>query len=49
VWPSETHGVAGVLALMLVLIAVQILAVWGWGVESSRRSLEQLDSSVLKM
>jgi hypothetical protein len=28
------------------LLAVQILAVWGWGVEPRQRSLEELDSGM---
>jgi MFS transporter, putative metabolite:H+ symporter len=42
---SQSYGVAGVLALMVVLLAVQIIVVWGWGVESCQRSLEALDST----
>jgi MFS transporter, putative metabolite:H+ symporter len=44
-WLSQSYGVAGVLALMVVLLAVQIIVVWGWGVESCQRSLEALDST----
>jgi putative MFS transporter len=43
-WLSQTYGIAGVLALMVALLGVQIVAVWGWGVEPRQRSLEQLDS-----
>jgi putative MFS transporter len=43
-WLSQNYGIAGVLALMVALLIVQIVAVWGWGVEPRRRSLEQLDS-----
>jgi putative MFS transporter len=43
-WLSQTYGITGVLGLMIVLLAVQIVAVWGWGVEPRQRSLEQLDS-----
>jgi putative MFS transporter len=41
---SQTYGVAGVVALMIALLAVQIVAVWGWGIETRQRSLEQLHS-----
>jgi putative MFS transporter len=44
-WLSQGYGIAGVLALMVVLLAVQIIVVWGWGVESCQRSLEELDSA----
>jgi putative MFS transporter len=40
---SQSHGIAGVLALMISLLAVQILVVWAWGVEPSQRSLEDID------
>jgi putative MFS transporter len=43
-WLSLTQGIVGVLALMVVLLAIQIVAVWGWGIEPRQRSLEQLDS-----
>jgi putative MFS transporter len=43
-WLSQGYGVAGVLALMIALLVVQIIAVWGWGVETRHRSLEQMDS-----
>ena len=43
-WLSQGYGIAGVLALMVALLAVQIVAVWGWGVEPRQCSLEQLDS-----
>jgi len=39
-WLSQSYAVAGVLALMVVLLAVQIIVVWGWGVGSCQRSLE---------
>jgi len=42
---SQTYGIAGVLALMVALLCVQIVVVWGWGVESRQRSLEDLDSA----
>src|SRR5262245_20215760 len=38
-WLSQTYGIAGVLALMVGLLSVQIVAVWGWGVEPRQRSL----------
>src|SRR5262249_1118313 len=43
-WLSQTYGVAGVVGLMVALLAVQIVAVWAWGVEPRQRPLEQLDS-----
>jgi MFS transporter, putative metabolite:H+ symporter len=45
-WLSQGYGTAGVLALMVSLLAVQIVAVWGWGVEPRQRSLEELDSAI---
>jgi putative MFS transporter len=42
-WLSQNFGIAGVLALMVTLLAIQIIAVWGWGVEPQGRPLEQLD------
>jgi putative MFS transporter len=42
-WLSQTYGIAGVLALMVALLAIQIVAVWGWGVEPRQRPLEELD------
>src|ERR1700704_2340238 len=45
-WLSQTYGVSGVLALMVGLLVVQIVAVWGWGVEPRQRSLEELDSAI---
>jgi putative MFS transporter len=44
-WLSQNYGIAGVLAFMIALLAVQIVVVWGWGVESRQRSLEDLDSA----
>jgi MFS transporter, putative metabolite:H+ symporter len=41
---SQTYGISGVLALMVALLAVQIVAVWAWGVEPRQRPLEELDS-----
>ena len=37
------YGLPGVVGLMIVLVAVQIVAVYFWGVEPARRSLEGLD------
>ena len=42
-WLSQNYGIAGVLSLMIALLALQILAVWRWGVEPRQRPLEQLD------
>jgi putative MFS transporter len=35
-------GVAGVLAFMIALLAIQIAVVWAWGIEPARRGLESL-------
>jgi MFS transporter, putative metabolite:H+ symporter len=43
-WLSQSYGIAGVLAMMIALLALQILAVWRWGVEPRQRSLEELES-----
>jgi putative MFS transporter len=45
-WLSQSYGIAGVLALMVALLAIQIIAVWGWGVEPRQRPLEQLDTAL---
>jgi MFS transporter, putative metabolite:H+ symporter len=37
------YGLPGVVGLMIGLVAVQIIAVYFWGVEPARRSLEGLD------
>src|SRR5262249_16468534 len=42
-WLSQHYGISGVLALMVALLLVQIVAVWGWGVEPRQRPLEELD------
>jgi MFS transporter, putative metabolite:H+ symporter len=42
-WLSQSYGVAGVLGLMVALLAIQIVAVWVWGIEPRQRSLEHLD------
>ncbi len=39
----KSDGVAGVLALMIGLLVVQIGVVLGWGIEPARRRLEELD------
>jgi putative MFS transporter len=39
----KSNGVAGVLALMIGLLVVQIIVVLGWGIEPARRRLEELD------
>jgi putative MFS transporter len=38
------YGVGGVLALMIGLLAVQIIVVAIWGIETNRRGLEELES-----
>jgi MFS transporter, putative metabolite:H+ symporter len=38
----ESHGVAGVMALMIGLLIVQIITVWALGIEPRHRSLEEL-------
>jgi MFS transporter, putative metabolite:H+ symporter len=38
----EAHGVAGVMALMIGLLVVQIVTVWTLGIEPRNRSLEEL-------
>jgi MFS transporter, putative metabolite:H+ symporter len=40
------YGVAGVLAFMIGLLVIQIVVVWGWGIEPARRGLEQLEQGV---
>jgi MFS transporter, putative metabolite:H+ symporter len=42
-WLSQNYGIAGVLSMMIALLALQILAVWRWGVEPRQRPLEQLE------
>ncbi len=39
----RSYGVAGVLALMIGLLLVQIVVVAAWGIEPARRGLEMLD------
>src|ERR1700744_3658929 len=38
----EANGIAGVMALMIGLLVVQIVAVWAFGIEPRNRSLEDL-------
>jgi putative MFS transporter len=38
----EQYGVAGVLALMIALLVLQIVAVAGWGIETRGRTLEEV-------
>jgi MFS transporter, putative metabolite:H+ symporter len=38
----EANGIAGVMALMVGLLLVQIVAVWAFGIEPKNRSLEEL-------
>src|ERR1700759_2121267 len=38
----EANGIAGVMALMVGLLLVQIVAVWAFGLEPKNRSLEEL-------
>lgn len=38
----KAYGVTGVTGLMVGLLIVQIIAVWGWGIEPARRGLEEL-------
>jgi MFS transporter, putative metabolite:H+ symporter len=38
----EANGIAGVMALMVGLLLLQIVAVWAFGIEPKNRSLEQL-------
>jgi putative MFS transporter len=42
----SNYGLPGVVGLMIALVAVQIIAVYFWGVEPARRSLEGLDPQV---
>jgi putative MFS transporter len=37
------YGVAGVLAFMIGLLVIQIVVVWGWGIEPAKRGLEDLE------
>ena len=41
----KSNGVAGVLGLMIGLLVVQIIVVAIWGIETSRRGLEELEAS----
>ena len=40
------YGLPGVISLMIALVTVQIIAVYFWGVEPAKRSLEGLDPKV---
>ena len=42
------YGLPGVVWLMIGLVAVQIVAVYVWGVEPARRSLEGLDPQAVR-
>jgi putative MFS transporter len=42
VWLFGNHGVVGVLAFMISLLALQIAAVAGWGLETRGRALEDV-------
>jgi MFS transporter, putative metabolite:H+ symporter len=37
------YGVAGVLVFMIGLLIIQIVVVWGWGIEPAKRGLEELE------
>jgi putative MFS transporter len=39
----QSYGIIGVLALMALLLVIQIVAVWGWGVEPRAKPLEVLE------
>jgi len=41
------YGLPGVIWLMIGLLLVQIVAVYGWGIEPARRSLEGLDPKMV--
>jgi putative MFS transporter len=45
-WLSQNYSIVGVVGLMVALLAIQIMVVWGWGVEPRQRSLEELDSGI---
>jgi MFS transporter, putative metabolite:H+ symporter len=40
----QNYRIAGVLALMVLLLAIQIVAVWAWGVEPRAKPLEALEA-----
>ena len=40
----QNYTIRGVLALMAVLLLIQILVVWAWGVEPRARPLEALEA-----
>jgi putative MFS transporter len=39
----QGYGIVGVLALMALLLLIQIVAVWGWGVEPRAKPLEVME------
>jgi MFS transporter, putative metabolite:H+ symporter len=41
-WLANNFGMPGVLGLMIALVAVQIIVVWAWGIESRQRVLEDV-------
>jgi MFS transporter, putative metabolite:H+ symporter len=44
-WLFQNYKIAGVLSLMIALLAIQIVVVWAWGVEPNQRPLEELDTA----
>src|ERR1700730_16327196 len=42
-WLVANYNLPGVIGLMIVLLIIQIAAVYFWGVESNQRSLEELE------
>ena len=45
----EARGVAGVMALMIGLLVVQIVTVWALGIEPRHRSLEELKGGGIRV
>jgi putative MFS transporter len=45
----ERYGVAGVLALMIALLVLQIVAVAGWGIETRGRTLEDVAADAARL
>jgi putative MFS transporter len=43
----KAYGVGGVTSFMIALLAIQIVAVWLWGIEPARRSLEEINPDAL--
>jgi putative MFS transporter len=41
----QNYQLPGVIALMIILVLVQIVVVWAWGVEPARRALEDLQAA----